>query len=76
MYQQMPDSNGFWRDVDGDIWAYSGNPDHRPFLLFYNELQEVCDNQPDDPSTWELIKIYAPFTKISNPFPAGGNHAD
>ena len=69
MCQQLPDSNGFWRDTDGDIWAYDGNPDHQPFILFSNELQEVLDIQPDDQFIWELIKIYAPFTKISNPFP-------
>ena len=72
----LPDSNGFWRDKNGDIWAYDGNPDHQPIFLFDNDLQEVCDNQPKDPFTWEIIKLYAPFTKISNPFPEGDHHAD
>ena len=72
----LPDSNGFWRDEDGDIWAYDGNPDHNPIYLFDNGLQIVCDSQPEDPFSWELIKLYAPFTKISNPFPEGDHHAD
>ena len=67
----LPDSNGFWRDAEGDIWAYDGNPDHHPIYLFDNDLQEVCDNQPHDPFPWEIIKLYAPFTKIRNPFPTG-----
>ena len=68
---QLPDSNGFWRDVDGDIWAYDGNTDHPPFYLFDNELQRVYNNQ----FPWVLTP-YAPFTKISNPFPEGDHHAD
>ena len=72
----LPDSNGLWRDEDGDIWAYDGNPDHQPLFLFYNELQKVCDYQPDDPFPWEIIKLYAPFTKIDNPFHTGDHHAD
>ena len=76
MYQQLPDSNGFWRDVDGDIWAYDGDPDHQPIYLFNNALQEVCDTQPDYQFTWGIIAFSAPFTKISNPFPEGDHHAD
>ena len=74
--RQLPDSNGFWRDNEGDIWSYDGNPDHHPIFLFDNELQEVCDNQPNDLLPWEIIALSAPFTKISNPFPEGDHHAD
>ena len=76
MPPQLPDSNGFWRDINDNLWAYDGNPDHQPFILFSNELQEVLDIQPDDPLPWEIIAIFAPFTKISNPFPEGDHHAD
>ena len=76
MPTQLPDSNGFWRDNKGDIWAYDGDPDHQPLYLFNNERQRVCDYQPDDPFPLELIQYYAPFTKINNPFPEGGHHAD
>ena len=72
----LPDSNGFWRDNEGDIWAYDGNPDHQPLYLYVNEFQRVCDTRSYDPLPWELIKYYAPFTKISNPFPKGDHHAD
>ena len=72
----LPDSNGFWRDKDGDIWTYDGNPDHQPIYIFNNGRRTVCDTQPEDLFTWELIKPYAPFTKISNPFPEGHHHAD
>lgn len=74
--RDMPDSNGFWRDIDGDIWAYDGNPDHKPICLFDNALQIVCDRKPDDTYSWGLIKRYAPFTKISNPFIEREDHAN
>lgn len=74
---QLPDSNGFWRDNEGDIWAYDGNRDHKPLYLFDSKLQAVCDYQTEeDPFPWNIIKLYAPFTKISNPFTTGDNHAD
>ena len=72
----LPDSNGFWRDTEGDIWSYDGNPDHHPSFLFDNEIQEVCETPTDITANWADLEDYAPFTKISNPFHEGDHHAD
>lgn len=72
----LPDSNGFWRDYDGDIWAYDGDPGNPPRLIFVTALQEVCETTTDSAETWAALEDYAPFTKIRNPFTIGDNHAD
>ena len=72
----LPDSNGFWRDHDGDIWAYDGDPDNPPRFIFSTAFQEVCENPADITENWADLEDYAPFTKISNPFTTGKNHAD
>ena len=73
---QLPDSNGFWSDKDGDIWSYDGDPDNPPRFIFSTALQEVCETPTDSTTTFEAIEDYAPFTKISNPFTTGDNHDD
>ena len=73
---QLPDSNGLWRDDDGDIWTYDGYPDDPPRFIFSTAFQEVCETTTDNTATWESIEEYAPFTKINNPFSTGDNHAD
>lgn len=72
----LPDSNGFWRDNDGDIWSYDGDPDNPPQFIFTTASQEVCETPTDSTTTWADLEDYAPYTKISNPFPTGDNHAD
>lgn len=74
--QQLPDSNGFWRDNDGDIWAYDGDPNNPPRFIFSTAFQEVCETPTDSTANWAALEDYAPFTKISNPFTIGDNHAD
>lgn len=73
---QLPDSNGFWRDNEGEIWAYDGDPDNPPRFIFSTTFQEVCETPADSTANWAFIEDYAPFTKISNPFTTGKNHAD
>ena len=73
---QLPDSNGFWRDADGDIWAYDGDPDNPPRLIFSTGLQEVIETTANSTVSCSYLEDYAPFTKIDNPFTAGDNHAD
>lgn len=73
---RLPDSNGFWRDYDGDIWAYDGDPDNPPRFIFATAFQEVCETPEDITANWAALEDYAPFTKISNPFTAGDNNAD
>ena len=75
-YHRLPDSNGFWLDNDGDIWSYDGNPDNPPRFIFSTLLQEVCETPTDSTANWAALEDYAPFTKISNPFTKGDNHAD
>jgi hypothetical protein len=72
----LPDSNGFWRDNGGEIWAYDGDPDHPPRFIFSTVFQEVCETPADITANWADLEDYAPFTKISNPFTTGENHAD
>ena len=72
----LPDSNGFWRDNEGDIWAYDGDPDNPPRLIFITTFQEVCETPTDNTANWAFIEDYAPYTKISNPFTTGDNHDD
>ena len=74
--QQLPDSNGFWRDNDGEIWSYDGDPDNPPRFIFSTAFQEVCKTPADSTANWEALEDHAPFTKISNPFTKGNNHAD
>ena len=73
---QLPDSNGLWLDDDGDIWAYDGDPDNPPRFIFSTAFQEVCETPTDITATWAALEDYAPFTKISNPFTTGKNHAE
>ena len=73
---QLPDSNGFWSDKDGDIWSYDGDPDNPPRFIFSTAFQEICETPTDITATWAALEDCAPFTKISNPFTTGDNHAD
>ena len=73
---QLPDSNGFWRDNDGEIWSYDGDPDNPPRFIFSTTFQEVCETPTDSTATWAAIEDYAPFTKISNPFTKEEDHAE
>ena len=73
---QLPDSNGFWRDKDGDIWAYDGNDDNPPIFLFDAESHRVTDICENPTQSWSDIEFYSPFTKIDNPFTTGNDNAD
>ena len=69
-----PDSEGFWRDIDDDVWVcdHTGNvrliarghrlydDDYDIYTQSYNFSTEGC----------------GPFTKIDNPFLKGEDHAD
>ena len=72
----LPDSNGFWRDKDGDIWAYDGDEDNIPVLLFDPRCSKVWNLSMNKPYSWSIVNYYAPFTKIDNPFTTGNNHAN
>ena len=69
-----PYSEGFWRDIDGDVWAcdcyghvrliagsYHTDGDHR-------EIYDLSYNYD--------IQVSGPFTKIDNPFIEREDHAD
>ena len=73
---QLPDSNGFWRDNEGDIWAYGGNDNNPPTLLFFAESHRVTDICENPAASWSDIEFHAPFTKIDNPFTTGNDNAD
>ena len=72
MSTQLPDSNGFWRDINDNIWAYDGNTSNPPILIYDSTQQRLSDNYNN---TWAALKCFAPFTKINNPFTTGNNHA-
>lgn len=73
---QLPDSNGFWRDKDGDIWAYDGNDDNPPIFLFDSELNEIYGLYKNLGTSWTGLIAFAPFAKVDNPFNTGNNHAN
>ena len=74
--RRIPDSNGFWRDKDGDIWAYDGEDETPPIILFDSELRKVYGQQANINASWIGLELYAPFTKVDNPFIKGEDHAD
>ena len=71
--RDKPDSEGFWRDIDGDIWACDS----------YGNVQLIASgHQTDDEhEIYNLSYNYCiqgnrPFTKIDNPFLKREDHAD
>ena len=69
-----PDSEGFWRDIDDDIWVCDHTGNFRPI---------VKGHQTDDDhmEIYDLSYNYGihgngPFTKIDNPFIKREDHAD
>ena len=73
-----PDSEGFWRDIDDDIWACDGYGNVRLIARGHQ-----TDDDPDDDHR-EIYNLsydygkqgYGPFTKIDNPFIEREDHAD
>ena len=69
-----PDSEGFWRDIDDDIWAC----DHSGQVRLIARGHQTDDDHREiyDLSYNYGIQGCGPFTKIDNPFLKGEDHAD
>ena len=69
-----PDSEGFWSDIDDDIWACDS----------YGNVRLIARGHHTDDDHREIydlsynygIQGNGPFTKIDNPFTTGAHHAD
>ena len=72
--RNTPDSNGFWRDIDDDVWAFDHTGNVRLIARGHKLHDDDYDiyNQSYNFSTEE----FGPFTKIDNPFLKGEDHAD
>lgn len=68
-----PDSKGFWRDIDDDIWACDRDGNVR---LITKVHKTDDDNIIYDLSYNYGIQGNGPFTKIDNPFIEREDHAD
>ena len=72
--RDKPDSEGFWRDTDGDIWACDQ----------YGNVRLIARGHQTDDDHMEIYNlshdygIYGsgPFIKIDNPFIKRADHAD
>ena len=72
--RDKPDSEGFWRDIDDDIWACDSDGNVRLIAVGHptnDEYGEICDLSYD-----YGIQGNGPFTKIDNPFIEREDHAD
>ena len=70
-----PDSEGFWRDIDDDIWVRDRDGNVRLIARGYRPYKD--DNMEIyDLSFTYGTKGYGPFTKINNPFTEREDHAD
>lgn len=72
--RNTPDSEGFWRDIDADVWACDHTGNVRLIArghMRYDDDYEIY-NQSYNLST----EGFGPFTKIDNPFLKGEDNDD
>ena len=69
-----PDSEGFWRDIDDDIWACDSDGNVR--LIAIGHQTDDDHREIYDLSYNYGIQGNGPFTKIDNPFIEREDHAD
>ena len=72
--REIPDSEGFWRDIDDDIWACDGVGNVR--LIAFGHKTDDDYREIYDLSYNYGIQGSGPFTKIDNPFLQSEDHAD
>lgn len=70
--RRIPDSEGFWRDIDGDIWVRDVVGTTRLISKGYKQ----DDNEIYDQSLHFSTNGSEPFVKIDNPFIQGEDHAE
>ena len=69
-----PDSEGFWRDIDNDVWVCDRDGNVRLIVKghqTYDDNREIYDLS----STYGIHGM-GPFTKIDNPFLKRADHAN
>ena len=73
----MPDSEGFWRDNDGDVWVRDIAGTMRLIAKSHKQGDnEIYDQSCNFFSSDFNMRILGPFVKIDNPFLQGEDHAD
>ena len=72
----MPDSEGFWRDSDGDIWVCDIAGNMRLIAKGNKDGDDEIYNQSTDFSSDCSLHQYGPYVKLANPFIQGGDHAE
>ena len=70
--RDTPDSEGFWRDTDGDIWACDNFGNVR--LITSCDGPYYDGNYIYDMSFNYYAEGFGPFTKIDNPFLKRAGH--
>lgn len=75
-FHDMPDSEGFWRDSDGDIWVRDIVGNMRLIAKGHKDDDEEIYNQSIDFSSDFSLYQHGPYVKLDNPFIRGGDHAE
>lgn len=74
--REIPDSEGFWRDIDGDIWVFDAEGTMRLISKGHKQDDNEIYNQSLNFSSDFNMRILGPYTKIDNPFLQGEDHAE
>ena len=71
--REMPNSEGFWRDSDGDVWVRDAEGNT---LLIAKSHKEDGHEIYNLPRGNNRVLQYGPYVKIDNPFIERENNAD
>lgn len=74
--RNTPDSEGFWRDIDDDVWACDHTGNVRLIARGHRRYDGDYDIYDQSYNFGTGTEGYGPFTKIDNPFLKGEDHAD
>lgn len=72
----MPDSEGFWRDSDGDVWVRDTVGNTLLIAAGHRDSGNEIYGLPSGFNSDSNIQEYGPYVKIDNPFIQGEDHAD
>lgn len=78
--RDTPDSEGFWRDSDGDVWVRDARGTTLLIAKGYKQGDNELYNLPSGPeSNFDFSFVMhecGPYVKIDNPFIQGEDHAN
>lgn len=72
----VPDSEGFWRDSDGDVWVRDVFGNTRLITQSHKDSAGEIYNQSLKPSTDFAMHKCGPYVKLDNPFIQDEAHAE